>query len=390
MKKLTLFALALGLTFGVFAQGLTRQNATLNTPMKFKTSMNATKLSVSAARSMAKTVGVEFSNFQFAEEGLFTATFDVTMNAGTEKYFFLYMDTDGSQTLSEYVQAQLGVTLAQYIDTLALQYATYYGVDIFETEGGSQSLSDLVGSTSYEIAGIAIGAGDTVEFSTTFTTPASSRTGEANLTITKQEYVEDGEIFWTIMPNDQTAGYYFLCEPKDSALFWLENYPDQIANEQASYEQELSYWVSGQYSSYFSFGLYDDVNEVWSTSLLSSGAYEEGETYVYIWAAYNGMLDMTGITAVEFVYGGGTVSLNEVADFASMSVYPNPATDFVTLNSKVNITKVELYNVNGQVVYSSDVNANNVTVSTANLENGTYFVKAYANGMTATKKVVVR
>lgn len=70
-------------------------------------------------------------------------------------------------------------------------------------------------------------------------------------------------------------------------------------------------------------------------------------------------------------------------------VYPNPAIDVVNVKSSYEIERIELYNTFGQVVYTNDVNANNVTVSTANLEKGTYFVKAYANGMTAIKKVVV-
>ena len=76
-------------------------------------------------------------------------------------------------------------------------------------------------------------------------------------------------------------------------------------------------------------------------------------------------------------------------DFENLKVVKDSYSSVVNVKSSYEMERIELYNTFGQVVYTNDVNANNVTVSTANLEKGTYFVKAYANGMTATKKVVV-
>ncbi len=83
------------------------------------------------------------------------------------------------------------------------------------------------------------------------------------------------------------------------------------------------------------------------------------------------------------------VGLSEVELNSLSYVYPNPAKEEVMLASSVNVEKVEIYNVLGQVVYSADVNANSVKVNTADFAAGNYVVKMYTEGGVATKKLVV-
>ena len=86
------------------------------------------------------------------------------------------------------------------------------------------------------------------------------------------------------------------------------------------------------------------------------------------------------------VYDDDIDSLVEQSVSGVKEVY---SVDYVNVTSKVNMTKVELYNTLGQVVYTSNVNANTVNVPVSSLNNGTYFVKAYANNMVVTKKIVI-
>jgi hypothetical protein len=87
--------------------------------------------------------------------------------------------------------------------------------------------------------------------------------------------------------------------------------------------------------------------------------------------------NITGLASIQ-------VSSNEV------KVYPNPATEYCTIEANgFKIDKVELYNLLGQVVFENEVNDSVTKINTSNLVNGTYFVKAYINNTTITKKMVI-
>jgi len=57
---------------------------------------------------------------------------------------------------------------------------------------------------------------------------------------------------------------------------------------------------------------------------------------------------------------------------AEFSVYPNPTTNFITIRSENNITKVEICNQLGQIIFSKS-HENEIDISS--LQNGIYFVK---------------
>ncbi|MBR3426654.1 MAG: redoxin domain-containing protein [Bacteroidales bacterium] len=60
---------------------------------------------------------------------------------------------------------------------------------------------------------------------------------------------------------------------------------------------------------------------------------------------------------------------------ASVTLYPNPANDFVTLKGE-NLGTVRVYNVLGQKVDEFEANRNELRISTTGYENGLYVVKA--------------
>ena len=94
-------------------------------------------------------------------------------------------------------------------------------------------------------------------------------------------------------------------------------------------------------------------------------------------------LDMMIFPIVE---GSG---LNSV-DINTLSyIFPNPASDNVTIASSLKMNKVEIFNMVGQNVYSSEVSGISTNVNTANLAKGTYAVKIYTANGVANKKLVV-
>jgi hypothetical protein len=76
----------------------------------------------------------------------------------------------------------------------------------------------------------------------------------------------------------------------------------------------------------------------------------------------------------------------------SISIYPNPATDLVTITSGSNITAVEVLNYIGQVVYNNPATeTKKIQVNVSGFEAGVYFVKVTtADGIKTSKITVVR
>ena len=102
--------------------------------------------------------------------------------------------------------------------------------------------------------------------------------------------------------------------------------------------------------------------------------------------AWGGTVDLD---VMVFPIVEGAVGLTD-AELNSMSyVYPNPAKDEVMLASSFTISRVEVINVLGQVVFASDVNANSIKVNTSAFAAGNYVAKIYTESGVATKKLVV-
>jgi hypothetical protein len=88
------------------------------------------------------------------------------------------------------------------------------------------------------------------------------------------------------------------------------------------------------------------------------------------------------------VVEGSTLSVGDNA-FSSFSVYPNPATDLVTIKSSslVQVVSAELYDMNGKRVYESAVV--NETISIQSLADGTYILLAKdSEGTLSTHKLI--
>lgn len=79
-------------------------------------------------------------------------------------------------------------------------------------------------------------------------------------------------------------------------------------------------------------------------------------------------------------------------DEVSFAIYPNPARDLTTIELETEADRIELRNMMGQLVYSSEVSASDVAIkiSLADFSEGVYFVGVYRDGsMLAQQKLVV-
>jgi hypothetical protein len=80
-------------------------------------------------------------------------------------------------------------------------------------------------------------------------------------------------------------------------------------------------------------------------------------------------------------------NLNEVA-FDNFKYYPNPVTDFLTINHDRKIGQIVVVNMLGQAVISKSINANTAKIDMSALVTGSYFVKVAVDGQVKTMKVL--
>lgn len=88
---------------------------------------------------------------------------------------------------------------------------------------------------------------------------------------------------------------------------------------------------------------------------------------------------------LSYITGVGEV------DAMSFSVFPNPATNKITVSSLEKLNKIEVYNLLGEIVNSvSNFNSqNSCEINLSNLRRGIYFVKAYGDNYSGTRKIIL-
>ena len=76
---------------------------------------------------------------------------------------------------------------------------------------------------------------------------------------------------------------------------------------------------------------------------------------------------------------------NSLSDF---TVYPNPSTDFININSFDKIDGYSIYDLTGRVVKNSNPNSNNFRIDVTSLSKGVYLVKLNSGDKTSSVKLI--
>ena len=89
---------------------------------------------------------------------------------------------------------------------------------------------------------------------------------------------------------------------------------------------------------------------------------------------------------------GNPLSNEEVLPAASIELFPNPISDWVRVESIINIEQVEIYNTLGQLVFNKEMNQPRLSTSLdlSHLDNGTYVMKVFSDNGFVTKKIIIQ
>lgn len=81
-----------------------------------------------------------------------------------------------------------------------------------------------------------------------------------------------------------------------------------------------------------------------------------------------------------------TLGINEDESNNINSIYPNPIKDVLTFNSQKEITRIEVFDLSGRILFSYSVNQNNVNLS--ELKTGYYILKFHFKNGTSNARIV--
>ncbi len=125
----------------------------------------------------------------------------------------------------------------------------------------------------------------------------------------------------------------------------------------------------------------------WKHKIVDLSEYTGEE--VYIAFRHFNCNDMFWLN-IDDIYVGEGFGINEVKE-NHISVYPNPANNYINVNATSNIENVEVYTISGQKVGNFTANSTTTTINTANLTSGLYLMKIHTeNGVINQKFSVVR
>jgi hypothetical protein len=82
------------------------------------------------------------------------------------------------------------------------------------------------------------------------------------------------------------------------------------------------------------------------------------------------------------------VGINNIGEKYT-KIYPNPATNNVTIQSGSNIKHISIYDVNGRKVYEVALDQNKINLNIESLNKGVYVIQIDSNNGTKTEKLSV-
>ncbi|MEE1020451.1 MAG: T9SS type A sorting domain-containing protein [Bacteroidales bacterium] len=206
--------------------------------------------------------------------------------------------------------------------------------------------TDMTPNTDYIVYVVAVNETDTSEvLMTTCTTPQNGGEGASVVTVEVSNITHNSAVV-TVTPNDQTSRFldgvvekaYYEEIGQDSLMSLIMVQPYWL------YETDVWEWLDlAEETEYYAFGIGQNAAEQWG--------------------------EMAIVPFTTLVSG-----LNE-AENGGITLYPNPATNLVSLNNAEMGSVVELIDIQGRVLKSLIVNSTSQTISLQGLESGLYLIK---------------
>ena len=179
------------------------------------------------------------------------------------------------------------------------------------------------------------------------------------------ESVSDTLASVTVTPNENTVTYHYIIIEKAVADTIGEDALMQRLNE----------------------------NEEYLEGVTTREFVVETEVEYYVVAqAINADSVLGEVTMVEFVVvaeNDDNISVSEF-DEVVFEIYPNPASEYVRITSDVEIESLMIFSIDGKMVYSEDVNQEEIMIDVTGFAKGSYLVRMVSNDRFVVRRIIVR
>lgn len=131
------------------------------------------------------------------------------------------------------------------------------------------------------------------------------------------------------------------------------------------------------------------IYEVYPNTSIPNNTLIENTSYIYF--DFNpAIITNTVFNTVVDVIPNCFLNVSENSNNFNFTIYPNPANDNITVfsNSNVNIGKIEILNLSGQIIQSISANSKSTTIDISSLSNGLYFIRVSAENGNSIYKFV--
>lgn len=122
----------------------------------------------------------------------------------------------------------------------------------------------------------------------------------------------------------------------------------------------------------------EDYTNTWSNTLPDA---VDGEWVIH----YVGNYDWS-----HFEASGTKSASGELIQSNGNIIYPNPASDYLSVNTENTILKASIYSSEGRIIKTDFVNANYHVMDLRNIEKGMYFIKVETKNDVITKNLIVK
>lgn len=133
----------------------------------------------------------------------------------------------------------------------------------------------------------------------------------------------------------------------------------------------------------------------WAPPITINGQATTGNALQKTSSGWGDLMDTGSNTAqgIPFkIYGTvtSTIGLDRFAGKTGVTLFPNPASGYVSVKGQENIKTIELFNQLGQLVYSNNPDNISTTVDLVNVPAGLYIVNVHTDNGVSNSKLIVR
>jgi hypothetical protein len=79
----------------------------------------------------------------------------------------------------------------------------------------------------------------------------------------------------------------------------------------------------------------------------------------------------------------------ENLELNDLSIFPNPTSSFLTIQSNNLISPISIYDITGKLVLQNKGNSNEIILEISNLNSGLYFIKSNSQNSSLRKRFII-